>query len=134
MRGALRGHVDSLARGMERNWECLRSPWFESLPLGATSQRFWNDYCNWTRIDEYRAFVYDSESAEMCARVMASPSATFYVRSVRGAATGRRAKGCAVTTPRPYPNQPTTLRCAASASSSNAICFGVVSCRSDALE
>ena len=39
---------------------------------------FYDDYCNWQRIEEYRDFVLHSPAAEIVARLMRSNSARFY--------------------------------------------------------
>lgn len=79
---ALRGLVSArwlevLARGVEKNladpgpYSCTYTP--EGEPGG-----FVDDYCNWQRIDEYRAFVTGSPAAAVAARLMASDTARLY--------------------------------------------------------
>lgn len=69
--------VDTLAAGVERN---LRAPgpmatdYIEDGEEG----RFFGDYCNWTRIPEFRSFVLESPAAEIAAGVTGSSSVQFY--------------------------------------------------------
>ncbi len=42
------------------------------------SARFFNDYCNWTRIKEYKEYVEHSPAAELSRRLLRSPEAIFY--------------------------------------------------------
>lgn len=77
IRGALRGWVDAVASGIARNL-ASPGPHFESLPLGATSARFVNDYCNWRRIPEYESFVRESPAKALARAVMASERSIFY--------------------------------------------------------
>ena len=46
-------------------------------PEGQPGQ-FYDDYCNWQRIDEYRKFITDSPAAEIAGRLMQSRSARIY--------------------------------------------------------
>jgi ectoine hydroxylase-related dioxygenase (phytanoyl-CoA dioxygenase family) len=69
--------VETLRRGIERN---LAEPGpFQRLytPQGG-SGRFVGDYCNWARIPEYRAFVFESPAAEIARQLMGSRTARFF--------------------------------------------------------
>ena len=43
-----------------------------------TQGRFFDDYCNWTRIPEFRDVVEDTPAAEIAARAMRSETAQFF--------------------------------------------------------
>jgi len=42
------------------------------------SAPFFQDFCNWQRIPEFRAFVYESPAARLAARLMSSRTARFF--------------------------------------------------------
>jgi ectoine hydroxylase-related dioxygenase (phytanoyl-CoA dioxygenase family) len=69
--------LDIAAAGIERNL-AAPSEYAESLGTAGVPGRFFNDYCNWQRIPEYRAVVFDSPAAEIAARLMGSDRAIFY--------------------------------------------------------
>ncbi|RMV52654.1 Phytanoyl-CoA dioxygenase [Pseudomonas syringae pv. papulans] len=78
LRGVFRDWIGTIADGIERN---LAEP-------GAYASRyvekddkpggFFDDYCNWQRIPEFRAMVEDSPAASVAAAVMRSRSAQFF--------------------------------------------------------
>ena len=67
--------LNLIARGIEQN---LAKPSEFSESLDAGSGRFFNDYCNWQEIPEYREYVMQSPAAEIAARLMGSSKAIFY--------------------------------------------------------
>lgn len=92
---------DSLVDQFDRNGAiCLRGlfdqSWLDSLAVGLDQNfadpgpdhtvytkegepgGFYDDYCNWNRIPEYRKFVLESPAAEIAARVMRSKTARVY--------------------------------------------------------
>lgn len=69
--------VDRVTAGIERSLG-IPSPNAESLRLGEEDGRFYNDYCNWQRVPEFRAFVYESPAGEIAARLMGSRAVVFY--------------------------------------------------------
>ena len=77
LRGVFDGWVETLHRGVEVN---LREPG----PFGreyldaAQSGRFFGDYCNWNRIDEYRLFLFESPAAEIATELMQSNGARIF--------------------------------------------------------
>jgi len=76
LRGLFAGDwLDTLRDGVERN---LAEPGPYAGEHGEGQGRFFDDYCNWERIPEYRAFVYESPAAAVAAAVMQSPSAQFF--------------------------------------------------------
>jgi len=77
LRGVFADWVDTIAAGIERN---LREPG----PYAAQSVRsgesgsFFDDYCNWQRLEEFRTVVERSPAAEVAARIMDSQTAQFF--------------------------------------------------------
>ncbi len=77
--GAFADWVAPLARGLERN---LAAPEAYAFPCESTAAgeagRFFDSYCNWQRIPEYRDFVARSPAAAMAGRFMGGASAQFF--------------------------------------------------------
>ena len=77
VRGAFAGWVDVIGAGIERN---MREPG----PYAAESVRpgepgsFFDDYCNWERIPEFRRLLLESPAAEIAAAAMRSTTAQFF--------------------------------------------------------
>jgi ectoine hydroxylase-related dioxygenase (phytanoyl-CoA dioxygenase family) len=77
LRGVFADWVDTIAAGIERN---MRDPG----PYAAESVRgdeggsFFDDYCNWQRIAEFRDVVERSPAAAVAARIMDSQTAQFF--------------------------------------------------------
>jgi ectoine hydroxylase-related dioxygenase (phytanoyl-CoA dioxygenase family) len=77
LRGVFTDWVDTIAAGIERN---MREPGpyaAESVRSGEAGS-FFDDYCNWQRIPEFRQVVERSPAAEVAARIMGSQSAQFF--------------------------------------------------------
>jgi len=71
IRGLFADHVDGLRRGIETN---MREPGpyaAENLKAGEGG-RFFDDYCNWTRIPEFEDTVRNSPAAAVAADLMGS--------------------------------------------------------------
>ncbi len=75
--GAFRDWVDALRAGVEQN---IASPsrLERSYRPADGSAMFFQDYCNWQRIAEFRGFVFESPAAALAARLMRSRSARFF--------------------------------------------------------
>ena len=69
LRGLFRDEVEDLARGVARNM-ADPGPVATEHRLDDGRGRFFEDYCNWERIPEYRDFVLASPAAEVAARLM----------------------------------------------------------------
>ena len=67
--------IERLRAGIERN---LAEPSEFAGEHGEGQGKFFDDYCNWERIPEYLAFVYESPAAEIAAAVMRSETAQFF--------------------------------------------------------
>jgi len=79
LRGAFREWVEPLRAGLERN---LENPDAYAFPCESTGRgeagRFFDSYCNWLRIPEYRDYVLGSCAASMAGRFMGSSRAQFF--------------------------------------------------------
>jgi len=78
LRGVLSSDwVDRVRKGIETN---LGSPskYSERLAEKEGQGSYFNDYCNWQRIEEFRQFAFESPAAEIAAKMMRSPYAVFY--------------------------------------------------------
>jgi ectoine hydroxylase-related dioxygenase (phytanoyl-CoA dioxygenase family) len=77
LRGCFGDWVETLRAGVQRNRESP-GPYFAENVRGAGGGSFWDDYCNWTRIPEFRRFLFESDAARMAASVMGSPTAQLF--------------------------------------------------------
>ena len=77
LRGYFADWMDTLRDGVDAN---MREPGrFGREYLDADQGgRFFGDYCNWNRIDEYRRFLFDSPVAEIAAELMRSRTARIF--------------------------------------------------------
>jgi ectoine hydroxylase-related dioxygenase (phytanoyl-CoA dioxygenase family) len=77
LEGVFAAWVETLRAGVERN---LRDPgpWGREYLDANQRGRFFGDYCNWNRIDEYRRFVFDSPAAEIAADLTRSESVRIF--------------------------------------------------------
>ncbi len=71
IRGLFRDHVDLLRRGVERNMAEPGPYAAENLKEGEAG-RFFDDYCNWTRIPEFEEVIRTSDVAGVAATLMRS--------------------------------------------------------------
>ncbi len=77
VRGAFAGWVDEIAAGIARNMEAP-GPFASENAVPEGEGRFFDDYCNWTRIPEFGRVVSDSAAARLAADVMQSSRAQFF--------------------------------------------------------
>jgi len=77
LRGVFTDWVDTLRAGVERNMHDPGPHAAENLKPGEAG-RFFDDYCNWERIPEFREFVLDSPAARIAAAVLGSRTAQFF--------------------------------------------------------
>jgi ectoine hydroxylase-related dioxygenase (phytanoyl-CoA dioxygenase family) len=77
LRGAFSEWIDIIAAGIERN---MRHPssLASNLVQKGQSGAFFDDYCNWQRIPEFKQAIYESPAAPLAARFMRSKSAQFF--------------------------------------------------------
>ena len=77
VRGLLAGFVEEIAAGIEMNMSDPGPYAVENLKPGETG-RFFDDYCNWTRIPPFDAVIRRSSVAEVAADLMGSDSAQLF--------------------------------------------------------
>lgn len=75
LRGVLNEWVEEMAAGIERN---MAEPGPYASENSVSEGRFFDDYCNWTRIPEFERVVRDSPAAELAAIAMGSTTAQFF--------------------------------------------------------
>ncbi|XP_023319717.1 uncharacterized protein LOC111694894 isoform X3 [Eurytemora carolleeae] len=69
--------VQLLQAGIQKNLE-NPSVNAESIALEEGQGAYFNDYCNWRKIPEFREFVFNSAAGEIAAKVMNSKYAVFF--------------------------------------------------------
>lgn len=73
--GLFKDWVNVMAAGVARN---LENPGEYASENDVKQGRFFDDYCNWTRIPEFEQLIRKSPAAELAATVMQSDTAQFY--------------------------------------------------------
>ena len=73
VKGLFADHVDELAKGVARNMDEPGPYAAENLKEGEAG-RFFDDYCNWTRIPEFEHVIRTSRAGEVAADLMGSDS------------------------------------------------------------
>ena len=71
LRGHFTGWIGRLERGVEANM-AEPGPMATEHRAGVGAGRFFEDYCNWERIPEYRDFVLNAPAAALAGRLMGS--------------------------------------------------------------
>lgn len=77
LRGIFRDWVDVIAAGIERNM-AQPGPYASESVTQGNSGRFFDDYCNWERIPEFRDVIEKSAVAQVAADIMDSRTAQFF--------------------------------------------------------
>jgi hypothetical protein len=77
LRGVFKQWIAPLQRGVEVNMTEPGDYGSENTTPGEPG-RFFDDYCNWQRISEFKRFVLDSDAARIAAEVMGSRTAQFF--------------------------------------------------------
>ena len=77
IRGLFGDHVDTLRAGIERNMDKPGPYAAENLKAHETG-RFFDDYCNWQRIPEFREVIKHSPAAEIAADLMQSETVQLF--------------------------------------------------------
>lgn len=75
LRGVFKDWVDVIAAGIDRN---MAEPGEYASENAVTEGRFFDDYCNWTRIPEFERIIRESPAAKIAAEAMQSKSAQFF--------------------------------------------------------
>ncbi len=71
IRGLFADHVDAIRDGIDANMAAPGPYAAENLKAGEGG-RFFDDYCNWTRIPQFEAAIRDSPAAAVAAELMGS--------------------------------------------------------------
>ncbi|MEY8841406.1 phytanoyl-CoA dioxygenase family protein [Cribrihabitans sp. XS_ASV171] len=71
VRGLFADHVETLRAGVERNM-AEPGPYASNNEKPGQTGRFFDDYCNWNRIPEFREVVHDPAIAEVAGALMDS--------------------------------------------------------------
>ncbi len=69
--------IDKLAAGVEKNFQDP-GPYHTVYTDKENPGGFYDDYCNWTRIDEYKDFVLTSPAGQIAAQLTNSSTARIY--------------------------------------------------------
>lgn len=77
VKGLFRDWVETICAGIERNMTAPGEYASENLKDGE-SGRFFDDYCNWTRIPEFEQVVRHSPAGEVAATLMQSETVQMY--------------------------------------------------------
>jgi len=77
LRGVFRDWIEPLRAGVARVM-ADPSPLERTVRPADGSAPFFQDFCNWQRIPEFRAFVFESPAAALAARLMRSQTARFF--------------------------------------------------------
>ena len=93
---ALRGVVplewiERLRDGVQQNLQSP-GPYAKRYTPEGNPGMFFGDYCNWQRIDAYRAFFFDSPIKHLAAQLMGSPKVNLYHEHVLVKEPGTREK------------------------------------------
>ena len=78
LRGLFDTHwLSKLANGVEENFQ-NPGPYHTVYTAEGGPGGFYDDYCNWSRINSYRDFIENSHAGEIAARLMQSATARIY--------------------------------------------------------
>ena len=77
VRGLFAGFVEQIAAGIEMNMADPGPYGAENVKAGETG-RFFDDYCNWTRIPPFREVIANSPAAEVAADLMVSTAVKLF--------------------------------------------------------
>ena len=72
IKGLWKDWVPQITAGIERNMAAPGPYGAENLKPGEAG-RFFDDYCNWERIPEFRDVIYNSDVAKVASSLMQSP-------------------------------------------------------------
>jgi ectoine hydroxylase-related dioxygenase (phytanoyl-CoA dioxygenase family) len=77
VKGLFADHVDALRAGVARNM-AEPGPYAAENLLPGEGGRFFDDYCNWTRIPEFEQVIRDSDAARVAGELMRSDSVQIF--------------------------------------------------------
>lgn len=75
VRGVFADWIDLMASGIAEN---MANPGTYASENAVSEGRFFDDYCNWTRLPDFERIVRDSPAAELAAMAMQSKTAQFF--------------------------------------------------------
>lgn len=75
LKGIFKNWINKIAAGIEKN---LAAPSQYASENDVKDGRFFDDYCNWEKIDEFEDFIRNSDAAKIVAKVMQSKTAQFF--------------------------------------------------------
>jgi ectoine hydroxylase-related dioxygenase (phytanoyl-CoA dioxygenase family) len=77
LKGVFGDWIELLREGIDINMSAP-GPWGREYLDTDQAGRFFGDYCNWNRIEQYRRFMFDSPAAAMAADLMQSDSVRIF--------------------------------------------------------
>lgn len=77
IRGLFADHVDTLRAGVDRNMSAP-GPYASNNDKVGETGRFFDDYCNWERIPEFKTVITDSDAAQVAATLMQSKTVQLF--------------------------------------------------------
>ena len=77
LQGVFADWVDVLRKGIDSNMQ-NPGPWAREYMQPGETGRFFGDYCNWKRIEEYHDFMFNSPAASLAAQLMQSKQARIF--------------------------------------------------------
>ena len=77
IRGLFADHLDALRAGIARNME-TPGPYASENKKDGETGRFFDDYCNWQRIPEFREVIAQSDAAKVAAQLMQSQTVQMF--------------------------------------------------------
>ncbi|MGR3637679.1 MAG: phytanoyl-CoA dioxygenase family protein [Shimia sp.] len=77
IRGLFTDHLETLRAGVARNMD-EPGPYASENKRDGETGRFFDDYCNWQRIPEFREVIQNSDAAQVAAKLMQSPSVQLF--------------------------------------------------------
>ena len=77
LKGVFGDWIELLREGVDVNMNAP-GPWGREYLDKDQAGRFFGDYCNWNRIEQYRRFVFDSPAGAIAADLMQSDSARIF--------------------------------------------------------
>jgi len=77
IRGLFADHVETLRAGIERNMSAP-GPYASNNDKAGETGRFFDDYCNWDRIPEFREVIETAPAAQIAAELMRSKTVQLF--------------------------------------------------------
>jgi len=77
IKGLFANHIEQLREGIAQNLEFPSEYAAENLTKDQTG-RFFDDYCNWTRIPHFQDVIMDSPAAHVAAQLMQSQTVQIF--------------------------------------------------------